>query len=70
MLCAQVTIHGTEELKANINLVHPVIKLSIIDTEDEGKLMKKPRQGRNVVQQNENATTIEVRFAHGLRRGG
>ncbi|KAJ1480747.1 WD40-repeat-containing domain protein, partial [Baffinella frigidus] len=55
----QVTIHGTEELKANINLVHPVIKLSIIDTEDEGKLMKKPRQGRNVVQQNENATTIE-----------
>ena len=30
-----MTVHGTEELKANIHLVHPVVKLSIIDTEDE-----------------------------------
>ena len=65
----QVTVYGTEELKANIHLIHPVIKMSIVDTEDGGKLMKKPRQGRNVVQQNENATTVEILDAISPRHG-
>ena len=55
----QVCIHGTDELKAHIHLRHPVIKLSIVNAED-GSLMTKPRPERNVVQQNENATTMTV----------
>jgi hypothetical protein len=55
----QVHLHGTDELKAHIHLRHPVIRLSIVNAAD-GSLMKKPRPGRNVVQQHENSTVIST----------
>ena len=55
----QVHLHGTDELKAHIHLRHPVIRLSIVNASD-GSLMKKPRPGRNVVQQHENSTVLST----------
>eukprot|EP00961_Rhodomonas_salina_P087621 1178526-Rhodomonas_salina.1 len=58
-LILQVIIHGTDELKAQMYLVHPVVKLSILDTEDDGKYMLKPDRNRTVVSQYENVLSAE-----------
>jgi hypothetical protein len=59
----QVTIHGTDELKPHIFLIHPVVQLSILDTEDKGKCVKKKHLNRNVVLQHENATEEDTAAA-------
>jgi hypothetical protein len=56
----QVTVHGTDELKPNIYLIHPVVQLSIVDIRDGGKCVKKRNVKRNIVLQHENATERDL----------
>eukprot|EP00960_Hanusia_phi_P026791 746467-Hanusia_phi.AAC.2 len=53
----QITVHGTDELKPQIHLKHPVVRISILDAK-EGNPVKKSRSNRNAVQQHENATDV------------
>jgi hypothetical protein len=60
----QVTVHGTDELKPNIYLIHPVVQLSIVDIREGGKCVKKKNVKRNVVLQHENATERDELHKH------